>query len=86
LRHTAYRRGGLLLYLGKDMRSQNEVIQGANCELVVFSNTGAANNNPVIPNARLQIIIKNSVALVNERTVPAERPPLVGEFSARTCG
>jgi hypothetical protein len=28
----------------------------------------------------------NSVALVRERTVPTERPPLVGEVSAKFCG
>ena len=29
---------------------------------------------------------KNSVALVRERTIPAERPPPVGEVSANFCG
>ena len=29
---------------------------------------------------------KNSVALVRERTVPTERPPPVGEVSAKFCG
>jgi hypothetical protein len=28
----------------------------------------------------------NSVALVRERTIPTERPPLVGEVSAYFCG
>jgi hypothetical protein len=28
----------------------------------------------------------NSVALVRERTVPTERPPLVGEVNANFCG
>jgi hypothetical protein len=28
----------------------------------------------------------NSVALVRERTIPTERPPLVGEVSANFCG
>jgi hypothetical protein len=28
----------------------------------------------------------NSVALVRERTIPTERPPLVGEVSANLCG
>jgi hypothetical protein len=27
----------------------------------------------------------NSVALVRERTIPTERPPLVGEVSANLC-
>jgi hypothetical protein len=30
--------------------------------------------------------ITNSVALVSERTIPTERPPLVGEVSANFCG
>jgi hypothetical protein len=28
----------------------------------------------------------NSLALVRERTIPTERPPLVGEVSANFCG
>jgi hypothetical protein len=28
----------------------------------------------------------NSVAVVRERTIPTERPPLVGEVSANVCG
>jgi len=28
----------------------------------------------------------NSVALVRERTIPTERPPPVGEVSAKFCG
>jgi hypothetical protein len=28
----------------------------------------------------------NSVALVRERTIPTERPPLVGEVSTNVCG
>jgi hypothetical protein len=31
-------------------------------------------------------IIHNSVVLVRERTIPTERPPLVGELSANFCG
>jgi hypothetical protein len=30
--------------------------------------------------------LTNSVALVRERTIPTERPPLVGEVSANVCG
>jgi hypothetical protein len=30
--------------------------------------------------------VHNSVALVRERTIPTERPPLVGEVSANFCG
>jgi hypothetical protein len=35
-----------------------------------------------------KLIIKklNSVALVRERIIPIERPPLVGEVSANFCG
>jgi hypothetical protein len=29
---------------------------------------------------------KNSVALVRKRTIPTERPPLVGDVSANLCG
>jgi hypothetical protein len=29
---------------------------------------------------------KNSVALVRKRTIPTERPQLVGEVSANFCG
>jgi hypothetical protein len=32
------------------------------------------------------IIIDNSVALVRERNIPTERPPLVGEVSANFHG
>jgi hypothetical protein len=28
----------------------------------------------------------NSVAVVRKRTIPTERPPLVGEVSAKRCG
>jgi hypothetical protein len=28
----------------------------------------------------------NSVVLVRERTIPTERPPLVGEVSTKFCG
>jgi hypothetical protein len=34
----------------------------------------------------IYIYIYNSVALVRERTIPTERPPLVGEVSAKFCG
>jgi hypothetical protein len=30
--------------------------------------------------------LTNSVALIRERTMPIERPPLVGEVSANFCG
>jgi hypothetical protein len=29
---------------------------------------------------------KNSMAVVSKRTIPTERPPLVGEVSANLCG
>jgi hypothetical protein len=32
------------------------------------------------------IYLKNSVALVRKRTIPTERPPLVGGVSANFCG
>jgi hypothetical protein len=36
--------------------------------------------------ADIVIINNNSVALVRERTIPTERPSLVGEVSANFCG
>jgi hypothetical protein len=33
----------------------------------------------------LGVTNSNSVALVRERTLPTERPPLVGEVSANVC-
>jgi hypothetical protein len=39
------------------------------------------NVHKYIPHKKL-----NSVALVRERTIPAERPPLVSEVSANFCG
>jgi hypothetical protein len=34
----------------------------------------------------LILVLTNSVALVRERTIPTERPPLVGEISVNFCG
>jgi hypothetical protein len=34
----------------------------------------------------ISISLKNSVALVRERTIPTERPPLVSEVSANFWG
>jgi hypothetical protein len=31
-------------------------------------------------------VMLNSMALVRKRTIPTERPPLVGEVSANFCG
>jgi hypothetical protein len=36
--------------------------------------------------ACLLLTDNNSVALVRERTIPTERPPLVSEVSANVCG
>jgi hypothetical protein len=33
-----------------------------------------------------RVKLKNSMALVRERTIPIERPPLVGEVYANFCG
>jgi hypothetical protein len=33
----------------------------------------------------MDYMLTNSVALVRERTIPTERPPLVGEVSANVC-
>jgi hypothetical protein len=38
------------------------------------------------PNGLFEIKQTNSVALVRKRTIPTERPPLVGEVSAYFCG
>jgi hypothetical protein len=35
---------------------------------------------------RVLKIVTNSVALVRGRTIPIERPPLVGEVNAKFCG
>jgi hypothetical protein len=32
-----------------------------------------------------RLMVTNSVALVSERAIPTERPPLVGEVSANVC-
>jgi hypothetical protein len=32
------------------------------------------------------LLCTNSVAVVRKRTIPTERPPLVGEVSANLCG
>jgi hypothetical protein len=37
-------------------------------------------------NAWLKNLITYSVTLVSKRTIPTERPPLVGEVSANFCG
>jgi hypothetical protein len=34
----------------------------------------------------IRVYKKNSVVLVRERIIPTQRPPLVGEVSARFCG
>jgi hypothetical protein len=39
--------------------------------------------HPVIDGNKKKL---NSVALVRKRTIPTERPPLVGEVSANLCG
>jgi hypothetical protein len=45
---------------------------------------------PVHVAFRFQYILKktklNSVTVVRKRTIPTERPPLVGEVSANLCG
>jgi hypothetical protein len=34
----------------------------------------------------MKVLKKCSLALVRERTIPTERPPLVGEVNANFCG
>ena len=49
---------------------------------LLFYRTLAESIITVIPS----VTCKNSVALVRERTIPTEQPPLVGEVSANFCG
>jgi hypothetical protein len=37
-------------------------------------------------NQTYMYLITNSVGLVRERTIPIERPPLVGKVNAKFCG
>jgi hypothetical protein len=41
---------------------------------------------PWVNVVNLNIDKNNSVAIVHERTIPTEQPPLVGEVSANVCG
>jgi hypothetical protein len=41
---------------------------------------------PEISNLQKKKLKLNSVALVRERTIPTERPPLVDKVSANFCG
>jgi hypothetical protein len=43
-------------------------------------------STPVNTVTKLQQKTTNSVALVRKRTIPTERPPLVGEVGANFCG
>jgi hypothetical protein len=51
---------------------------------------GVSCGTDVRESLRIIIIImttnNDSVALVRERTIPTERPPLVGEVNANCCG
>jgi hypothetical protein len=38
------------------------------------------------PRIHVYYLLTYSVALVRKRTIPIERPPLVGEVSANLCG
>jgi hypothetical protein len=40
----------------------------------------------LLPNPDTKLTKLNSAALVLERTIPTERPPLVGEISTKFCG
>jgi hypothetical protein len=40
----------------------------------------------VVLNHALTKLKLNSMAVVRKRTIPTERPPLVGEVSANLCG
>jgi hypothetical protein len=52
----------------------------------LFSSHLLSRNVKIILLLYIIIIITNAVALVLERTIPTERPPLVGEVSANFCG
>jgi hypothetical protein len=41
---------------------------------------------PSSSNVRIELQLTNSVVLVCERSIPIERPPLVGEVSTNFCG
>ena len=45
--------------------------------------TGMVGTHVHSSNSYSEVIKKNSVALVRERTIPTERPPPVGEVSAK---
>jgi hypothetical protein len=47
--------------------------------------TRSMTSSPLQPRSLYSITLTNSVALVRERNIPTERPPLVGEVGANFC-
>jgi hypothetical protein len=50
-----------------------------NFVFIIYTHLTSSKLNPPYPT-------NNSVALVRERTIPNERPPLIGEISDNFCG
>ena len=63
-------------YTGTDYKTNTQNCKG------VKNNT----NSGQIAGIHEKLDNLNSVALVRERTIPTERPPPVGEVSAKFCG
>jgi hypothetical protein len=54
---------------------------------VIKKRTVAVGNERIVSSIKcVEWRLTNSVALVRERTIPTERPPLVGEVGANFCG
>jgi hypothetical protein len=69
----------LLTPFGTVQRGQNENIDHHAIDVFVLDYTSDVNNETI----KLKV---NSVALVRKRTILTERPPLVGEVSAKFSG
>jgi hypothetical protein len=63
-------------------KTLNTIPSSQNIEIA--SSKGARLSNHMASHANKGKL--NSVALVRKRTIPTERPPLVGEVSANFCG
>jgi hypothetical protein len=84
-----------LMYITKPLSNSREILYGAAIYSLLFSILATFTDyfitlhNTINGLLRVYHIPKtklNSVALVRERTIPTERPPLVGEVSANVCG
>jgi hypothetical protein len=63
-----------------NIREKHEILGEESCFESIFS---ARNFDDEFLLSRFQINITNSVALVRERTIPTELPPLVGEVGCQ---